>query len=83
MSCVDSRPGRKSTVKPVHSDHLWAAKSGRNKEVVSLQRSKSIVQALLGHTHRHTHTCRERERGRKPVSQERGGMDGACEARGQ
>ena len=37
------------TVKPVYSDHLWAAKSGLSREVVSLQRSESIVQALLGH----------------------------------
>ena len=38
----------KCTVKPVYSDHLWDAKSGLNKEVVSLQRPKSIVQASVG-----------------------------------
>ena len=33
----------------LYSDHLWVAKSGRSREVVSLQRSESIVLALLGH----------------------------------
>ena len=38
-----------STVKPIYSDHLGPQKSGFSREVVSLQRSKSILEALLGH----------------------------------
>ena len=38
-----------NTVKPVYSDRLWPQTSGLNNEVVSLLRSKSIVQVLLGH----------------------------------
>ena len=38
-------------MRPVCSDHLWAAKKVAlySREVVSLQRLKSIVKALLGH----------------------------------
>ena len=38
-----------NTVKPVYSDRLWPQRSDLNMEVVSLLRSKSIVQVLLGH----------------------------------
>ena len=41
--CADSY-----AVKPLYSDHLWAIKSGLYREVVSVQRSKSLAKELLG-----------------------------------
>ena len=39
-----------STETLVYSDHLWGIKKkGLSRELVSLRRSESIVQALLGH----------------------------------